>query len=1036
MASGMRWGQGGVVRRVLRQAQRRIAGGASEKRQYTTDTASASTGQRTNAVGIPMLGPLLRQSVFPSTHFPSATATQQRISQQHLLDQGITATALSSGGEASFVDFTLPALQGKTIDEHFHRIGRAEAEPFLSLAEQASREIRQGLWDMEQPSWEMHPGWTRYGRQGSVTRVCAPDASDHVLVFDVEVTMRDSPYATLAVAQSRDAWYLWVSPYLAGTSQHARHLIPLMHSGQRAPRLVVGHNVAFDRARVLDARVQLKCSALAFVDTMSLHVACGGLSTGQRAPWRQYATAVAQDDSAYLSAHDDVRVLFDASALNSLRDVAAHYCGITLDKSTRDVFVSGSIAEVREGFAQAAGYCARDVSATAQVFGRVFEAFCDKCPHPVTFAGMLEMLDAYLPVDARWDAYISRCERMLDELTRQVCGRLRELAEGALQCAQPMEDPWLRHLDWHVAQPRMTKGRRGKDGEYVRGGEPRPYARQRYTGKLVGKPQWYCDLWDAESGDIRVTVRSRVAPYLLRLTWLGHPLYHSRAHGWTFRVPAAEYTEHPGRFSGMTRVESCSSLQDQGYDATVAGDTQGVYFKVPHADGAQANCGSPLAKSYQATVDNGTLASAYPTARDAMRLNAMCAYWVSARTRVMSQFVVWDAGDMRAAEDPVTHKPLRLGGPSAVILPQVVPMGTVTRRGVEPTWMTAANASRGRVGSELKAMVRAPPGVKFVGADVDAEELWLAALLGDAQLRGHGASALGWMTLQGTKALGSDLHSRSAGILGITRSAAKVFNYGRIYGAGLSHAVALLRRFNPGMPQEDARAKAEALYRATKGRRARASDGSAFWHGGAESFMFNTLERIATASDPRTPALSAGITCALQQRVAGSRHMTSRVNWAVQSSGVDYLHLLLVAMRYLARTYMIDLRFALSVHDEVRYLVADHDVHRAALALQVANLWVRALFSYRVGLEDLPLGVAFFSAVDVDHVLRKEVDLDCVTPTNTEPIAPGVSYAVKDTLQLTRGSLEASGSTTKPPGHLSDGGFCLADWSPLQGAVT
>ncbi|KAJ1845717.1 DNA-directed DNA polymerase gamma mip1 [Coemansia sp. RSA 2703] len=141
-------------------------------------------------------------------------------------------------------------------------------------------------------------------------------------------------------------------------------------------------------------------------------------------------------------------------------------------------------------------------------------------------------------------------------------------------------------------------------------------------------------------------------------------------------------------------------------------------------------------------------------------------------------------------------------------------------------------------------------------------------------------------------------------------------------------------------------------------------------------------------------------------------------------------------MRYLARTYMIDLRFALSVHDEVRYLVADHDVHRAALALQVANLWVRALFSYRVGLEDLPLGVAFFSAVDVDHVLRKEVDLDCVTPTNTEPIAPGVSYAVKDTLELTRGSLEASGSTTKAPGHLSDGGFCLADWSPLQGAVT
>lgn len=37
-----------------------------------------------------------------------------------------------------------------------------------------------------------------------------------------------------------------------------------------------------------------------------------------------------------------------------------------------------------------------------------------------------------------------------------------------------------------------------------------------------------------------------------------------------------------------------------------------------------------------------------------------------------------------------------------------------------------------RVGSELKAMVQAPPGYHFVGADVDSQELWIAAVLGDA----------------------------------------------------------------------------------------------------------------------------------------------------------------------------------------------------------------------------------------------------------------------------------------------------------------
>ena len=48
-----------------------------------------------------------------------------------------------------------------------------------------------------------------------------------------------------------------------------------------------------------------------------------------------------------------------------------------------------------------------------------------------------------------------------------------------------------------------------------------------------------------------------------------------------------------------------------------------------------------------------------------------------------------------------------------------------------------------RVGSELKAMVRAPPGYCLVGADVDSQELWIAAILGDAHFAGiHGER--GW----------------------------------------------------------------------------------------------------------------------------------------------------------------------------------------------------------------------------------------------------------------------------------------------------
>lgn len=82
--------------------------------------------------------------------------------------------------------------------------------------------------------------------------------------------------------------------------------------------------------------------------------------------------------------------------------------------------------------------------------------------------------------------------------------------------------------------------------------------------------------------------------------------------------------------------------------------------------------------------------------------------------------------------------------------------------------------------------------------------------------------------------------------------------------------------------------------------------------------------------------------------------MTSRINWVVQSSAVDFLHLMLVCMRWLLDEYDIDGRFAISIHDEVRYLVKEEDQYRAALALHITNLLTRSLFAYKLGMEDLP----------------------------------------------------------------------------------
>ena len=82
-------------------------------------------------------------------------------------------------------------------------------------------------------------------------------------------------------------------------------------------------------------------------------------------------------------------------------------------------------------------------------------------------------------------------------------------------------------------------------------------------------------------------------------------------------------------------------------------------------------------------------------------------------------------------------------------------------------------------------------------------------------------------------------------------------------------------------------------------------------------------------------------------------------NWVVQSSAVDYLHLMLVSMKWLMDYYNINGRLCISIHDEVRYLVVTEDKYKTALALQLSNLFTRALFAYEVGIPDLPMVLSY-----------------------------------------------------------------------------
>ncbi|KAI1160899.1 DNA polymerase gamma [Nemania serpens] len=886
-------------------------------------------------------------------------------------------------GNSDPIAFNIPEIQGDSLDEHFHRLGTDSGEPFLAYAKQFAFENAPA----RPKQWIRQSGWIKYPADGSEP---TPEAPEHekMLCFDVEVMWKESPFAVMACAMSPTAWYAWLSPWLLGESETDKHLIPLGDPSHG--RVVVGHNIGYDRARILE-EYDLKQTRNSFIDTMSLHVAVNGMCSQQRPTWMKYKKSRELRDKigretndmdlanllASDSLHDDEEELWvERSSINSLRDVAQFHLNTTIDKQVRNDF--GELD--REGLVakldQLLDYCAADVAVTHRVYKIVFPNFLEVCPHPVSFAALRHLSSAILPIDRSWDAYIAKAEATYQTLSDAIQERLVLLAEKAKELKDDEQkwstDLWLRQLDWSGQEIRMAKGKKKDD-------PPRLAANQ----KMPGMPRWYKGLFKKADEPMNLTVRTRVAPLLLRLAWDGYPLYWSDKYGWTFRVPVEDASKY-----SSTQLVRCD-FSDEPIEA-LKNDDRALYFKLPHKDGPTARCANPLAKSYLAYFDKGILSSEFTYAKEALDMNASCSYWISARERIKSQMAVYNSD--KAADTKFPDQ--------GFILPQIIPMGTITRRAVENTWLTASNAKKNRVGSELKAMVKAPPGYSFVGADVDSEELWIASVIGDATFGLHGGNAIGFMTLEGTKAAGTDLHSRTASILGITRNDAKIFNYGRIYGAGLKFAATLLRQFNPTLSEQETLDVAGKLYANTKGVKTsrRSLHNRPFWRGGTESFVFNKLEEFAEQERPRTPVLGAGITEALMGRyIRKGAYLTSRINWAIQSSGVDYLHLLVVSMDYLIRRFNIDARVAITVHDEVRYLVKNEDKYRAAMALQVSNLWTRAMFCQQVGINDVPQACAYFSAVDIDHVLRKEVDMNCVTPSHSTPIDAGESL---DILQL------------------------------------
>lgn len=896
--------------------------------------------QRENPLGVPMIDQRLRDKIF--TESPRYTDQDVSQSKKELGKFNLDNPQVEK--EPKFLE--IPELEGKNLDEHWRYLGESMASPYKNLA----KELAQLESLPPKPrKWLFDTGWTKYNSDGSTESVPYPD--EGAIVFDVETAVKHSAYPVMACAVSSEAWYFWVSPIMVGGEDK---FIPLGDS----ERVVVAHNASYDTARVEES-YNLELNGTRYLDTLSLHTAVEGMSSNQRPFYLKIKKDKEQDQPTTF-----IPDWFNYTCMGGLKDLAKFHLGENLEKETRDIFVEGSLDEIERNFQSLANYNAKDVEITWKLFKVLFNKFLEKNPHPVSLAGVLMMSREILPTHPNiWQNFLSRCESAFQTKKKEVEANLKELADQAVQKWKegefdPDQDLWLCHLNWNLPSKRARKA---KD-----------------------KPQWYRGL--LKKNQLHITPQTQVAPYLLRMKWEGYPLFHHKDRKWGYLVPINE--DHVSKFDPI--------YLDENFTECDQWEAKYKYYRIPHKDGDNANVGSPLAKDYLSYFEKGILTSDLDEAQEAIENTIACSYWVATRDRVFNQF-------LHTREDGV-----------GVIIPQLLTTGTITRRAVETTWLTASNPKPNKIGSEIKSTINAPEGYYIVGADVDSQELWLASVMGDSEYRLNGSTPFGMQNLIGDKKQKTDFHSNTAKIVNnaiervigeekakeldiyISRDDAKIFNYSRIYFAGIKSTTQQLKQIEKSLSDQEAQSAIASLFSSTKGNKLVDE-----WKGGTESKTFNFLEKVSDKSDPRTPLLGAGISDAIAPELdKDNQHKTTRGNWVVQSSGVDFLHCLIVATDYLCRKYEIDARLMISIHDEYRYLCKKEDTFRLAWAMQVAHIWTRAYVCYQLGIYDLPETVAWFGAIDVDFVLRKEVDTDLTTPSNPDPKVPnGKTIEIDDLIK-------------------------------------
>ncbi|KAJ1332565.1 hypothetical protein BSLG_008197 [Batrachochytrium salamandrivorans] len=381
--------------------------------------------------------------------------------------------------------------------------------------------------------WVQKSGWTRYNTDGSTMSVEDFGISSHgggCITYSMVLMVR----CTVGIQNS-----------LRKTLDKRISLGP-----PGIPRVVVGHNVTYDRARIQEEYLE-EPTSIAYICTMALNIALFRYNARETMVWiklmegkTNYALEPVPQGYWDCSSNSEKR-LVTASTCNGLKHLVKLHLGETMDKSTRDLFSGHHLLSIRSPttFQEAMRYCAEDVALTHGLYKKLFSMFRQEFPDTASFAMMLRM-----------------------------------------------------------APP----------GQYA----IFPYS---------------VSFWVSAKVLMKWSNKKAATPYLLQLRWDGHEMFTPSMDGCIIFVTIPKTLFLASRrlllVNLILRTQVHYGQTSDDFEPLFLADSSRIYFRVPHSDGKNARCGSPLHQGFYYAINNGRLSSGSASGQRYLELFARTLYW-------------------------------------------------------------------------------------------------------------------------------------------------------------------------------------------------------------------------------------------------------------------------------------------------------------------------------------------------------------------------------------------------------------------------